>query len=292
MGLAGVLLFLVQPMLAKFILPGSAAARRPGRSACCSSRRRCCGLCLCLCGNMPSPAPRRSADRLGRPACLCLPITPAGAFKPLDAADPTFRILALSPSASAPLMPCSPPPRRCCSAGLARWSRSPGIALLRHLQSGSFLGLLTYPFIVEPFLSSLRQTACGRSAFTSSPCCPSARRRSPVAPQARPVLPARHTRRIRRRGPSAPGGGWSTGPRLDPAVGDDQPDHPMVGRHSVSVVLPFGLSPDLRPLFRPSDGRLAAIFPAGFCRPGGVRRHPGASRIAGRSACSRSGCNA
>jgi spermidine synthase len=87
-------------------------------------------------------------------AAACLPIAPSPAWKPADGSDPTWRILGLlattvgmpffALSATAPLI----------QAWSARRdpSRSP-YRLYALSNAGSFLGLLAYPFAVEPSLA-------------------------------------------------------------------------------------------------------------------------------------------
>ncbi len=92
MGLAGFLLFLVQPMLAKFILPwfgGSA-----GTWTVCMlffQTALLAGYAYAYAVTTPLPLKTQAALQIAiaAAACLFLPITPSAAFKPLDAADPT-----------------------------------------------------------------------------------------------------------------------------------------------------------------------------------------------------------
>src|SRR5581483_3093505 len=146
MALAGFLLFLVQPLLAKYLLPwfgGSAATWL---------------VCLLF---FPLALPRQVAVQLGVLAAslILLPITPAEGWKPQDAADPTWRIVALlavtvglpyvALAATTPL--------------LSRWLAhlAPSLHPARFFAAsnlGSFAGLLSYPFLFERLLSSQAQT--------------------------------------------------------------------------------------------------------------------------------------
>jgi hypothetical protein len=99
-------------------------------------------------------------------ACLMLPITPSPALKPIDAADPIWRILRLlTLSVGAPYVVLATT-----SPLLQRWLSEidPGILASRFFalsNFGSFVGLLSYPFVVEPLLPSLDQTRLWSAAF-------------------------------------------------------------------------------------------------------------------------------
>ena len=169
MGLAGVLLFLVQPMLAKFILPwfgGSATTW----TVCMLFFQAALllGYAYAYAITRPLSLTAQAVMQIALVglACLCLPVTPAAAFKPLDAADPTGRILAL-------LTVCVGAPYAVLattSPMLQRWlgQVEPGLLASRFFavsNLGSFLGLLSYPFVVEPFLPSPEQTALWSIGF-------------------------------------------------------------------------------------------------------------------------------
>ncbi len=169
MGLAGFLLFLVQPMLAKFILPwfgGSATTW----TVCMLFFQAALLLGYAYAYAITTPLSVKvqavAQIVLVLLACLCLPIIPSEAFKPLDSADPTGRILGL-------LTVCVGVPYvilATTSPMLQRWlvRMEPGLLASRFFavsNLGSFLGLLCYPFAVEPFLSSLRQTTLWSIGF-------------------------------------------------------------------------------------------------------------------------------
>ncbi|OYW09230.1 MAG: hypothetical protein B7X34_07175, partial [Acidobacteriia bacterium 12-62-4] len=90
---------------------------------------------------------------------LLLPITPSDGWKPSEAGNPTWRILALlSVSVGAPYVLLATT-----SPLLQRWltSAQPGgdVSRLFAISNlGSFVGLLSYPFVFERWLSSLEQT--------------------------------------------------------------------------------------------------------------------------------------
>lgn len=100
-------------------------------------------------------------------AIALLPVTPAPSWKPVDADYPVFRILLL-------LTACAGFPFFVLSATgplLQAWfaqthqDRSP-YRLYALSNIGSLLGLVSYPFLVEPELSLTRQTACWSLGFT------------------------------------------------------------------------------------------------------------------------------
>lgn len=169
MGLAGFLLFLVQPMLAKFILPwfgGSATTW----TVCMLFFQAALLLGYAYAYAVTTPLSLK-LQVIGQivlvvVACLCLPITPSEAFKPIDSADPTGRILGL-------LAACVGAPYAVLattSPMLQRWLAQvePGILASRFFaisNLGSFLGLLSYPFAVEPFLPSRQQTILWSAGF-------------------------------------------------------------------------------------------------------------------------------
>ncbi len=162
MFLAGFLLFLAQPMLAKFILPwfgGSATTWTV-----CMLFFQLALLAGYAWARAATSAPALRAQAVLQLVVLCaaavlLPITPSEALKPADADHPVARILSL-------LVVCVGAPYAVLattSPVLQRW--------LHHLEPrgltsrffavsnlGSFLGLLSYPFAFEPFVSSPVQT--------------------------------------------------------------------------------------------------------------------------------------
>ena len=169
MGLAGFLLFQVQPVMAKYILPwfgGSAAT----------------WIVCMLFFQLALLAGYAFAYTITRPLSLAwqvllqvalltfvlllLPITPSEGWKPKDAGDPTWRImLLLSASVGAPyaLLATTSPL-------LQRWLTHLPIRieisrLFAVSNLGSFLGLLSYPFIVERVWSSQEQTSLWSGLF-------------------------------------------------------------------------------------------------------------------------------
>src|SRR5919202_1677881 len=197
MGLAGFLLFQVQPVMAKYILPwfgGSAmtwivcmlffqvallvgyayayAVTRPFRVT-AQAKAQVALLFLVL---------------------LLLPITPADSSKPLDSDNPIGRIiLLLAVNVGAPyavLATTSPLLQR----WLARIEPGIGVSRLFAVSNfGSFLGLLSYPFVFERFISSIEQTRWWSYAFVGyailfSVCAAMTVRRAQGSPQ-EPTVP-------------------------------------------------------------------------------------------------------
>lgn len=171
MGLAGFLLFQVQPVMAKYILPwfgGSA-----GTWIVCMLFFQV----ALLAGYAYAYALTRPLGMRGQAviqvvllvaAFLLLPITPADAWKPVEAGDPSGRIIAL-------LAICVGGPYvllATTSPLLQRWLTwiDPDIKVSRLFavsNFGSFLGLLSYPFVFERFLSSQEQTRLWSFAFVA-----------------------------------------------------------------------------------------------------------------------------
>ena len=202
MGLAGFLLFQVQPVMAKYILPwfgGSAmtwivcmlffqvallvgyayayAVTRPFRVT-AQAKAQVALLFLVL---------------------LLLPITPADSSKPLDSDNPIGRIiLLLAVNVGAPyavLATTSPLLQR----WLARIEPGIGVSRLFAVSNfGSFLGLLSYPFVFERFISSVEQTRWWSYAFVGyailfSVCAAMTVRRAKGSPE-EPIVPAAERR--------------------------------------------------------------------------------------------------
>jgi hypothetical protein len=162
MGLAGFLLFQVQPLLAKYILPWF------GGSA--STWLVCllffqvallAGYLHAYAVTRPFPVPRQVVIQLSILAgsLLLLPITPPDAWKPQDAGNPTWRILEL-------LALCVGLPYLALATTtplLSRWLAriDPALDPARFFavsNLGSFLGLLSYPFGFERMMSGAGQT--------------------------------------------------------------------------------------------------------------------------------------
>ncbi len=162
MALAGFLLFQVQLVLAKFILPWF------GGSA--STWLVCllffqvallAGYAHAYAITEPLPIPRQVQVQIALLglSLLLLPITPSESWKPQDAGDPTWRILGL-------LAACVGVPYVALAATtplLSRWlaRTEPSLDPVRFFAAsnlGSFAGLLSYPFAFERLLSSGEQT--------------------------------------------------------------------------------------------------------------------------------------
>ena len=162
MALAGVLLFQVQPVLAKYILPwfgGSATTW----IVCMLFFQVAllAGYAHAYAVTLPFRVPVQAKVQAAILALslLLLPITPSEAWKPADASDPTWRIVAL-------LTVCVGIPYlvlATTSPLLSRWLArvDPGLDPARFFAAsnlGSFVGLLSYPFLFERVMSSEQQT--------------------------------------------------------------------------------------------------------------------------------------
>ncbi len=162
MAVAGFLLFQVQLVLAKYILPWF------GGSA--STWLVCLlffqvallvGYAYAFAVSQPLSLRRQVEVQIAVVALslLLLPITPSESWKPQDAGDPTWRIVAL-------LAACVGGPYVVLATTtplLSRWlgRRHPALDPARLFAAsnlGSFLGLLTFPFAFERFISSEAQT--------------------------------------------------------------------------------------------------------------------------------------
>ena len=173
MGLSGFLSFQVQPVMAKFILPWF------GGSA---TTWTVCMLFFQVSLLLGYAFAYVSTRLLGLraqailqiailvAACLFLPITPDAAFKPIDSDNPVGRILlVLVASVGVPYVVLSST-----SPLLQRWlaALDGGSDVSRYFaisNLGSFLGLLSYPFVFERLLSSPEQTRLWSVAFVV--CC-------------------------------------------------------------------------------------------------------------------------
>ena len=162
MALAGFLLFQVQPLLAKYLLPwfgGSASTWL----VCLLFFQLALlvGYAHAYAVTLPFPVPRQAQIQLAILALslLLLPITPADGWKPQDVSDPTWRIVAL-------LAACVGLPYVALAATtplLSRWLAriEPSLDPARFFAAsnlGSFAGLISYPFAFERLLSSQQQT--------------------------------------------------------------------------------------------------------------------------------------
>ena len=158
MALAGFLLFQVQPLLAKYLLPwfgGSASTWL----VCLLFFQLALlvGYAHAYVVTLPFPVPQQAQIQLAILALslLLLPITPADSWKPQDVGDPTWRIVAL-------LAACIGLPYVVLAATtplLSRWLArvEPSLDPARFFAAsnlGSFAGLLSYPFAFEPSMSS------------------------------------------------------------------------------------------------------------------------------------------
>ena len=209
MTLAGFLLFQVQLVLGKFILPWF------GGSA--STWLVCMlffqvallvGYAHAYAITLPLTIRRQAQLQIGILVLtlLLLPIAPSDDWKPVDANDPTWRILGL-------LAVCVGLPYIALVTTtplLSRWLAhiAPDLNPVRFFAAsniGSFLGLLSYPFFFERLLPSVEQTrwwswayvlyaalfaACG--ALTSAPAASSGRCSRPAC-RARPAPPRSRT---------------------------------------------------------------------------------------------------
>ncbi|SDR64213.1 hypothetical protein SAMN05519103_09527 [Rhizobiales bacterium GAS113] len=170
MGLAGFLLFQVQPMLAKFILPwfgGSATTWTV-----CMLFFQCAlllGYAYAYAVTQPLSLRTQAILQIGilvAAVLLFLPITPSDALKPVDSKAPVWRIISLLGSyVGMPYVVLSTT-----SPLLQRWLGHLDKKLLASRffaisNFGSFLGLLSYPFIFEPFMTTLDQTKLWSYAF-------------------------------------------------------------------------------------------------------------------------------
>ena len=175
MALAGFLLFQVQPLLAKYILPwfgGSASTWL----VCLLFFQLAllAGYAHAYAVTLPSRCRgrRRSSSPSWPLSLLLLPITPSDSWKPQDVGNPTWRIVAL-------LAVCVGLPYVALAATtplLSRWLAriEPSLDPARFFAAsnlGSFAGLLSYPFAFERPLSSQRRRAGGPGPTCSMRPC-------------------------------------------------------------------------------------------------------------------------
>lgn len=169
MALAGFLLFQVQPVLAKFILPwfgGSATTW----IVCMLFFQVAllAGYAHAYAVTLPFRVPVQAKLQLAIIvlSLLLLPITPSDTWKPADASDPTWRIvLLLTVCVGIPYMVLATT-----SPLLSRWLAriDPGLDPARFFAAsnlGSFVGLLSYPFVFERIMSSEQQTLTWSFAY-------------------------------------------------------------------------------------------------------------------------------
>lgn len=171
MTLAGFLLFQVQPVMAKFILPwfgGSATTW----TVCMLFFQLALllGYAYVYAVSLPLSVRRQAIAQvvLLAVAILLLPITPADTFKPADSDNPTGRIMLL-------LTICVGVPYAVLATTsplLQRWlaQTDPKAATSRFFalsNLGSFVGLLSYPFLFERIWSSPQQTSYWSYGFVA-----------------------------------------------------------------------------------------------------------------------------
>jgi hypothetical protein len=169
MALAGFLLFQVQPVMAKYILPwfgGSATTW----IVCMLFFQGALlvGYGYVYAATLPLPVKAQAMLHVVLLAAMLflLPITPDESWKPTESGNPTWRIiLLLTISVGGPYVLLATT-----SPMLQRWLGriDPGIEVSRLFavsNLGSFLGLLSYPFVFEPAMSSLDQTRLWSWAF-------------------------------------------------------------------------------------------------------------------------------
>jgi SAM-dependent methyltransferase len=168
MALSGFLLFLVQPMMARYILPWF------GGSATTWTASMLFFQAMLLMGYAYAHLFTRPLSPKAQillhavlviAACLTLPITPSDSWKPDEIANPTgyiFLLLAVSVGAPYAILSATSPL-------LQNWltivgNRAPS-QFFAVSNFGSFLGLLSYPFLIDPLLPAARQTHWWSIAF-------------------------------------------------------------------------------------------------------------------------------
>lgn len=169
MALSGFLLFLVQPMAGKFILPwfgGSASTWIVSmlffQIALLAGYVYAYGLSRPL--SVATQARIQIAVVLA--ALVALPVSPSEGWKAASADDPTWRIIALlAATVGAPYVVLSTT-----TPLLSRWLGCvrPGLSPARFFaaaNAGAFLGLLSYPFLMEPNLSMRQQSLAWSAGF-------------------------------------------------------------------------------------------------------------------------------
>lgn len=169
MALSGFLLFLVQPMAGKFILPWFGGSASTWIVSMLFFQIALLAGYLYAYGVTRPLAVRAQAKLhvvVALAALLALPIAPSDAWKPSPGDDPTWRILGvLAASVGAPYVILS-----ATTPLLSRWlgridptiRPAPFFALAN---AGAFLGLLAYPFVIEPALASRAQALVWSAGF-------------------------------------------------------------------------------------------------------------------------------
>ena len=162
MALAGFLLFQVQPLFAKYILPWFGGGASIWLVCLLFFQvALLAGYAYAYAITLPIPVPRQVQVHFAVLAVslALLPITPSESWKPQDVGDPTLHILVL-------LTVCVGVPYVALAATtplLSRWLARieptiDPVPLFAGSNLGSFAGLLTYPFAFERWLSSGEQT--------------------------------------------------------------------------------------------------------------------------------------
>ena len=235
-GLAGFLLFLVEPMMGKYILPwfgGSASTWSVCLLFFQSALLVGYFYALAISERLSLRVQTILQLVLLAAAIVFLPIQPADYWKPVDASDPVGRILAtLALSVGLPYAVLATT-----SPLLQRWVSliDPSRRVTRYFaisNFGSFLGLLSFPFVVEPMLTSPQQAIYWSYGFGAYALCFAAcaifvavRRPRAVSPEADSPVPADGTAAVAAGAPSAEGRrflrsdviawiGWATGGTL------------------------------------------------------------------------------
>jgi SAM-dependent methyltransferase len=174
-GLAGFLLFLVQPMLGRYILPwfgGSASTWTVCLLFFQGALLAGYFYAFVIAGRLSLRVQTILQLVILAAAVITLPIEPADSWKPVDAAAPIQRILGtLATSVGLPYAVLATT-----SPLLQRWMSLIDVDLrvIRYFavsNFGSFLGLLSYPFLFEPLTSSKQQTIGWSYAFGAFALC-------------------------------------------------------------------------------------------------------------------------
>jgi hypothetical protein len=174
-GLAGFLLFLVQPMMGKYILPwfgGSVSTWTVCLLFFQGALLAGYFYAFVIAGRLSLRMQALLQLVILVAAALTLPIEPSDAWKPLDADAPAQRILGtLAASVGLPYAVLATT-----SPLLQRWVSLIDVdrRVLRYFavsNFGSFLGLLSYPFVFEPLSSSSQQTIGWSWAFGMFAVC-------------------------------------------------------------------------------------------------------------------------
>ncbi len=174
-GLAGFLLFLVEPMMGKYILPwfgGSASTWTVTLLFFQGALLAGYFYAFVIAARLSLRTQTILQLVLLAAAALTLPIEPSETWKPLDADAPVQRILGvLTTSVGLPYAVLATT-----SPLLQRWVSLIDVdrRVIRYFaisNLGSFLGLLSYPFVFEPFASNTQQTVGWSYAFVVLAVC-------------------------------------------------------------------------------------------------------------------------